>query len=60
MKTNYWKLAQVARWGFYILFGTLAILGIIAICLGYFQHIVTASGLRGNGLHDKETLVINF
>lgn len=44
MKTDYWKLAQAARWGFYILFGTLAIGGFVAICLGYFQHIITTSG----------------
>ena len=44
MKTVYWKLAQAVRWGFYILFGTLAILGIVAICLGHFLHIITTSG----------------
>lgn len=44
MKTDYWKLAQAVRWGFYILFGTLAILGIVAICLGHFLHIITTSG----------------
>ena len=38
MKTDYWKLAQAVRWGFYILFGT------VAICLGYFLHIITTSG----------------
>lgn len=43
MKINDLKLAQVARWGFYTLFGMLAILGTVAICLGYFQHIITVS-----------------
>lgn len=44
MNIDLWKLAQAVRWGFYILFGTLAILGCVAICLGYFLHIITTSG----------------
>ena len=44
MKTDYWELAQAVRWGFYILFGVLSIVGIVAIFLGYFQHVVTTTG----------------
>ena len=60
MKTDYWKLAQAVRWGFYILFGTLAIVCTAAICLGHFQHVVTASGCMAMVYTNKKTLVINF
>lgn len=44
MKINYRKLAQVARWGYYTLFGAIAALGTVAISLGYYQHVITTSG----------------
>ena len=44
MKTDYWKLAQAVRWGFYSLFGTHAILGNVAICVGHVLQIITTSG----------------
>lgn len=44
MRIDYWKLAQAVRWGFYILFGILVILGLVAICLGNPLHIITTSG----------------
>ncbi len=38
------KLGKFLRWGLYTLFGTFSIIGFIAICLGYYLHIITALG----------------
>ena len=40
-KIDYWKLAQMARWGFCVLFVSLALLGFYAILTGRFIHIIT-------------------
>lgn len=43
-KMDYWKLAQMARWGFCVLFVSLALLGFYAILTGRFIHIITVLG----------------
>lgn len=42
MKIDYWKLAQMARLGFCVLFATLTVFSIVAASLGYYIHAATA------------------
>jgi len=44
METKYNKLVQTTRWGFYMLFVTVAVLAFIGFTIGYYKQILIALG----------------